>query len=352
VNEDSAYSPRSAADAFYTPLGSSACPARRVGWESNAAHLLRLRAIAETLKPLSGIREVRDIGCGEGRLLSVLTQAGYEGGYVGEDILPAMIERAQRLNPSGVFIITNALTGGPSADAVVCSGTLNTAAGPEHQAAAEAVLKALWERTRVVLAVDFAVRDKHAAGSELRTLELMRMWRCARELTELVSVREDLISGEALMVLHRSRRPALEQLLPGAEWACERARILLAAREPEAVRLTLSDHRDDASALWRALADLLSGRARDAEQALRARTHHPTLRGRALLHLGVVLLGTRREDEAREALIAAAGCPGDAANEARVMLVERAHRSGDATEAMKWAQAITDPWMRREVLSD
>jgi SAM-dependent methyltransferase len=352
VNPPLPYDAATSATAFYQPLSTATCPARRVGWESNAAHLLRLRAIADSVSPFAGLRDLRDIGCGEGRLLSVLREMGYEGSYTGEEILPPMIERAEAAHPEAEFIRRDALAPGPSADAIVCSGTLNTQAGAVHQDAAEAALGRLWERTKVVLVVDFAVRDRHPAGAELRTLDLMRMWTCARELTELVSVREDLISGEALMVLRRGRRPILEHLLPGAEWAGERARVLLAAREPEAVRLTLADHRDDTSALWRALADLLSGRAHDAERALRALTSHPDLRGRALLHLGVVLLATHRDQEAQETLIAATECASEASDEARVMLVERAQRAGNTAEARRWANAINDPWMRREVSPD
>ncbi|MGB0589906.1 MAG: methyltransferase domain-containing protein [Myxococcota bacterium] len=352
MNSESPFDAAEAAEAFYAPLSSAMSPARRVGWESDAAHLLRLRAIADSLTPLDGLRDLRDIGCGEGRLLEVLNEVGYSGTYVGEEILQDMVSRAKAAHPGAEFILGDALGSGPRADAIVCSGTLNTPAGNAHQESAEGALQCLWERTKVVLVLDFAVRDKHAEGAELRTLDLMRMWRCARELTDLVSVREDLISGEALMVLRRSRRPTLERLLPGPAWATERARVLLAAREPEAVRLTLQDHRDDTSALWRALADLVSGRSLDAERALRALTSHPELRGRALLHLGVVLLATHRAEEAKASFIAASQCDSDASDEARVMLVERAQRAGDVNEARRWAASITDPWMRREVTPD
>ena len=352
MTPDPTYDAAASAREFYAPLSEATCPARRVGWESNAAHLLRLRAIVDALGPLDGLRTVRDVGCGEGRLLTVLHQAGYTGAYTGEDILDEMITRAKLAHPGADFIQRDALTPGAFADAVICSGTLNTPMGESHQDAAEAALRCLWERAKDTLVVDFAVRDRHANGAELRTLDLMRMWGCARELTELVSVREDLISGEALLVLRRSRRPTLERLLPGDQWATERARVLLASREPEAVRRTLEGHRDDSAMLWRALADLLSGRAVDAERALRALTAHPEHSGRAWLHLGVVLLATHRDADAHEAFIQATTCPGEASDEARVMLVERAQRNGDTEQARKWAQTITDPWMRREILPD
>ena len=69
------YDPEASATRFYAPLQDAPCPARRVGWESNEAHLLRLRAIVQALQPCEEIRRVLDAGCGEGRLVDVLREA-------------------------------------------------------------------------------------------------------------------------------------------------------------------------------------------------------------------------------------------------------------------------------------
>ncbi len=339
-------------NAFYEPLASAQSAARRVGWESDAAHLLRLRALADALAPLGALAEVRDIGCGEGRLLSVLRGRGYSGRYVGEDVLSMMVKRAQNAFPAERFIQRDAFLDGPSGDALVCSGLLNTPQHLDHQASAHALLKTLWERTTKVCAIDFATLGEHPPRSHTRAIDLHEMWSFARTLTPLVSVREDILTGEALLVLRRSRRPLLEAFLPEECWAIERARMLLAAREPEAVRATLTQTHSDEGRVWQALADLMTGRARAAEEALRALSSHPTLRPRALLHLGVVLLATHRGTQAEQVLREAAETQSSAADEARVVLAERAQQNGDRAQAQRWIKAIGDPWMRRELSAE
>ena len=337
---------------FYGPLGQSQSQARRVGWESDAAHLIRLRAIVEALAPLAELRDVLDIGCGEGRLLSVLNAYGYHGHYRGEDLMPDMLIRARRAHPEADFVCANLLHGGPEGDAIVCSGTLNTPLGPAHQEAAENALKSMWERTRKLLVLDFSASDGRRKGARLSSLDLEAMWRLAKTLTPLVTIREDLIAGEALMILRRSRRPTLESLLPEEHFAIDRARILLTAREPSSVRATLECTRDEEAELWRALADLLQGRTRNAESALRALLRHPLHKSRAQLHLALVLLATRRVEEAEALLHQACESSDSAADEARVVLAERALSAGRVAVADALIQGIKDPWMKREMSAD
>ena len=340
------------AEAFYAPLAMASSPARRVGWESDAAHLLRLRAITEALGPLDAITEVRDIGCGEGRLLDVLSARGFSGRYAGEDILASMVERAQRAHPSATFEQRDASKPGPSADAIVCSGLLNTPLGEDHLGCAKEILRELWERTSRVCVVDFATLGERPLPDHARALSVDAMWTLARQLTPLVSIRQDIICGEALLVMHRSRRPRLEALLPEQRFATERARMLLASREPEAVRATLGTESGDHGRLWQALADMMVGRVREAEGTLRALSEDPKLRPRALLHLGVVLLATRREAEATKVLTQATMSECVVADEAKVILAERAQRSGDTEAAQSWIRAIRDPWIGRELRGD
>ncbi len=336
-------------EAFYAPLAHSKNQARRVGWESDAAHLVRLRAIVESLSPLEDINQVIDVGCGEGRLLAVLKAKGYKGRYRGEDILADMLTRAAHAHPEAEFVCTNSMQEKGAGDAIVCSGALNTPLSEMHQRDAEHALERLWERTSTVLVLDFSVHSPTQKDESLARLDLTQMWRKAKALTPLVNVREDLIAGEAMLTLKRSRRTTLEALLPEEHWSLDRARMLLAAREAHAVRRTLEGVTLDEADLWRGLADLLTGRARDAEKRLGALVSHPEHRGRAHLHLALVLLATHRTQEAEVMLRKASECSCSAADEARVVLAERAQRGGRGAEAAQWIAAIEDPWIKREL---
>lgn len=343
-----------AAEAFYAPLRESPSGARRVGWESEAAHLLRLRAIVEGLGDVSALDSVVDAGCGEGALVPELRRAGFAGRYLGEDILPAMVDVARDRPPSGgdavcEFRVADSLAGGADADAVVCSGLLN-ALGDQfgHDDAVVAALGALWDRARHVLVVDLAVRDRHPPSSVLTTATLSTVWAAARALTPVVTVREDVAPGEAMLVLRRDRAEALGRLLGHDGDPISRARIHLTAGEPDAAIAALAGDRSPDGAAWRGLAALAAGRPRDAEAVLA-----PAVResARARLHLAVVFLATRRRDRGLPLLVSLAtdeGVSVEAADEARVLLARDATASGDPASATEWQDAIVDPFLARE----
>ena len=342
-------------DAFYAPLAGSTSAARRAGWEDEHAHRLRLEAAAAAIAPLEEVGSVLDAGCGEGALWDVLQAAGYAGAYRGEDLRPQAIAAGLGRRPAASLVVADATDGaGPPADAVVACGTFNTVdpeRSPDQIAAAG--LAGLWARTRSVLVIDVAVLDRHAPGVEVAAIDLGALWSYARTLSRAVTVREDLVPGEAQLVLRRDRGAVLRRLMPGRLRAVARARMLLAASELGAARSELQElGRSDAeAALCLAVVDAASGRWRDAERSLRGLIGSGEQGGPARVHLAALLDATRRRPEAAGVLEPLVGpkAPADVTtDETRLLLSRWRREAGDEVVAAALLAAIRDPWIRRE----
>ncbi len=340
-----------AATAFYGPLRHHSAPHVRVGWESEHAHRLRLAAAIQQIGPLSGHATILDGGCGEGALLPMLRDAGFEGHYRGEDVLSWMVDGARgrhASDPDAEFVVFDSFDcAGPSADVVICSGALNTViAGDAPDDVFEVALKALWSRTRQVLCLDVAIADRHPPGAQLAAVDPGAGFALARGLCRSVIWREDRIFGEVQIVMWRDRAASLQAIASGTT-PLERADLLLQARESEAVKRLLADDRSDEARLLRAIADAQLGRLRDAETHLRTLVSGGHQRARAGLHLAALLRGTRRGREAETLLASVASGESREADEARLMLVEMmADREPQA--AASWAAAISDDFIARE----
>lgn len=346
---------RAAAEAFYGPLTAHPESARRVGWESHAAHVMRQRAILEALAPVAELASIVDAGCGEGALLAALRAAGFGGRYLGEDVLDAPIARAGeawREDAAATFTVADCFSGErPGAQAVVCSGTLNTESGaPDHDAEVEGALTALWARVEELLVVDLAVRDRHAPGVGLARADLGRAWAHARSLAPVVVVREDVIPGEALLVLSRGRARAfarrIEDRLVLAQallQAGEAARALAVCERADGARAELS------LARGQALAAL--GRMGEALEALRVAASRARDEGRAAVGDAARLaqapvlwrLGDRRAAEALLTELA------ERSDEARAHLFELLLARKEIDKARALARRIEDAWVRREL---
>ena len=338
---------RDAARAFYGPLADADTPARRVGWEDDDAHRLRMAAMALAAGPLASLATALDAGCGEAALLPELRRQGFGGRYRGEDILPHMVGRAAEAHAGDAhasFVTADAFSDGPRADLVLCSGALNTLAGAaDHDAEVAAALAALWSRAGERLVVDLAVADRHPPGAGIARADLGRAWSVARSIAPVVAVREDVVPGEALLVLSRSRAAALSERLPAPADAIVRARLLLNGGEPAAARALAEPLQSPEARLVAALADLREGQHRQAEAGLRRLVGTP-VGGVARLHLAAVLWITGRR-RASEALLRELAATDD---DARVHLVELLVGRGARDEARTVASAIGDAWIRRE----
>ena len=331
--------------AFYEPLKAEPLEARRVGWESDGLHELRLRALVEAAGPTESAGRILDIGCGEGKLIALLRSSGFVGSYRGEDILPHMIERAASKQPDEEFVVVDSFADDlPTADILFCCGTLNTGSNAEPSDYFRRALGALWKRTERSLVIDFAVADRHSAGSLLTTYDLLPCLDAARKLSRHVRLVEESVPGEAILVLHRTAEIGLERIPETAHLGLTKADIHLQTQEPEAARRTLMGESGLRATLLRALADAQSGRVRDAEATLRQLARQSD---EADLHLGILLMATRRQRDGLEHLESLRARGGQFADAARFQLL--ACRSyGTKLERRSVLDEIQDPWIRRE----
>ncbi len=338
----------SAARAFYDELADSPLDARRVGWESDRAHRARHLAIAQALAPLSRVPALVDAGCGEGALLTVLRGLGWRGRYRGEDILPEMLERARARHddPGAEWVAVDALAGGPPAEAVICSGALNTVVDPgrPHTAQVIEAVDALWARATTLLVFDLAVGDRHAEGVGIGRTDLAEIWRHARRLCPAVTVREDVLPGEALLILARSRGHSLHALPgQGPDAALMIGEVLLAGGDAESALVEVEGDARPEARLIAAVALLRCRRLGPAEAALRALVGTEVDEA-ARLQLASVLWLTGRRSASDKLLRALA----ETSDDARYHLVELLTGRGDHKAAAAYAAAIEDRWMRRE----
>lgn len=88
--------------AIYRLLHSQALPARRVGYEDSLQQALYFEVL--TAMGMSPTSSVLDVGCGRGDLYAYLQTRGFQGHYVGLDIMPHLIEDAQARFPHISFL--------------------------------------------------------------------------------------------------------------------------------------------------------------------------------------------------------------------------------------------------------
>ncbi|MCA9520194.1 MAG: methyltransferase domain-containing protein [Myxococcales bacterium] len=344
-----------AANRFYEPLASSSTMSRRVGWESDAAHRFRLRHHLALIGPLADVASILDAGCGEGALLEEALRAGFRGRYRGEDILPSMIEAAQRRFASAAgegegaasieWVSWDSLVGGPRAEAVICCGALNHRVGDDPTSEVIAAIDALWARAERVAVIDFAVRSRHHDAALLALADLEPVWRHVRSLSPVNTVMETTIPGEAVCVLQRDRGPILRRHLSEPELTCDRAEILLAAKESYAVLRELGDLATPRAELLRGLAGLQIGGWRQSEVSLKKLVGDPEVGERARLTLAALYRALKRTVEA-EALLGLLVRDGN--DEARLLLGMVRLDQGRRDEARTLMESIVDPWIARE----
>lgn len=339
MTDDRSAARRHAAEAFYGPLQGQPDASRRVGWESPAAHALRLRALVDAVAPVGTLASVLDVGCGEGALVPVLRAAGFTGRYRGEDVRATGFVDA---------IVCDSFAGGPGAAAVICSGTLNTLTGIDHDVEVAAAIAAMWSRTEEVLALDLAVGDRHAPGVGLGRADLAKVWAEARRLAPVVVVREDAIPGEAIIVLARTRRRAFARLPLASEI---RAEALLFANEPLAALAELEGVPGPRAATARGQAWALTGRPKDGLAELaRAAAEHDAAGDRVAADQARLaqapILWRLADRPAAEALLVELASRSD---EARAHLFELRLARRDRAGAEEVLAAVVDPWIQREL---
>jgi hypothetical protein len=341
---------------FYGQLTDASMSARRVGWESEAAHMLRLQTVVELLSPVATLPTLLDAGCGEGRLLPSLRAAGFRGAYRGEDLLPQPVARARALSGAlpddgAVFEVADALAGGPAAAVVVCAGALNTRVdralrqgddGPDsgHEGYVLAALDALLARAEEALVVSLAIVDRHPPGVGIGRVRLGVVLDHLRARRPVVTVHEDGPPGEAVFVASTHRRRALLRRLPDAT---ARAEVLLAAGDPRGALEALSVQGAPTALRGRALAPL--GLMDEAEALLAPLCAGGAVNPEAALALAEVRWRRGERGEAVSLLRRAAA----QTDEGRAHLAHALLALGRKREAADVVRAIEDAWMRREL---
>ncbi len=343
-----------AAQSFYGPLATASTAGRRVGWESDALQQIRHALLLEAAPDLSAVNSVVDIGCGEGVLLKRLRQAGYDGKYVGEDILEPMIERAtaselHQSDANATFRCVDSLAVATPHDLVLCSGALNVAWHDDHQAQVLAALKLLWRRTRQVLVVDLAVVGPHPGGGGIVPVDIESVFAAARALSPVVALSEGALAGEAVLAIRRSPAAALHRLDVDPT---DIAQAFVLAGHPADALAALGDLSDPRQALVGAEAHLHLEQLDEARALVATARTSPDAMiadGASLVDAGVRWrAGDRRG--ARMTLMTLIHAGGPQADDARIHLVEMLLAIGDSEAAREIAQTIEDTWSRRTAL--
>ncbi len=355
---------RRSLDVFYGALANAPDAARRVGWESEVAHALRLATLVEALAPLKHVRSLLDAGCGEGRLLSQLRAAGFTGHYRGEDLMPHHVARACEMlagDPAAIVEVADVFGEGPSAEVVVCAGTLNTRVDarqivrtpedPGHEAFVIAAVDALLGRADDALVVSVAIADRHPPGVGIGRVRAGVLLDHLRARRPVVSMFEDGVPGEAVFVASRTRRREVARRLGSG---AARAELLLLAGDPAGALDALGRDGSEVQAPLAAPEALLEGRAlaalgrlAAAEERLAqvAEGEDATARGAALLALAEVRWRLGKKDDALRHLETAARD----SDEGRAHLAQALVGLGRRADAARVVGAIEDAWMRREL---
>lgn len=127
--------------------------ARAVGWNDPALQALRFDLLAQVMEGDEPVT-VADFGCGTGALFTHLAERADSpplGGYIGYDLVPAMIDAARELHsdPRARFEVGTAVD--EEVDYVMASGAFSMRGDlddTEWEAHVQGVLQGLWEHAR------------------------------------------------------------------------------------------------------------------------------------------------------------------------------------------------------------
>lgn len=139
-----------------------------------------LRIIEFTLVPLRG-NSCLDVGCGTGRFSQYLRSKGV-GKYLGVDIYPPSLQRAQEIYPLEIFLLKDILEEeiGEKFDYCFCSGALSTKLETNNYLFLEEMIKKMWELSKVGVSFNLigdqalSVRQEVFAYSPSRVREICK----------------------------------------------------------------------------------------------------------------------------------------------------------------------------------
>ena len=172
---------------------------RAVDWGSAQGQQIRFQVLLEVGDVLDA--SVLDIGCGIGHLVDYLAKTGYQGDYVGIDILQEMIFAARTHHPVWQFQKGNILDSDIrlSAEYVLGSGLFTFS----NQAQMEQMIKAMFDKCQKAVAFNSLSNwaDKKEPGEfyadPLRTVQF------CRQLTPSVVLRHDYMPHDFTIYMYK-----------------------------------------------------------------------------------------------------------------------------------------------------
>lgn len=104
---------------------------KAVGWNLPETQLSRFEAIYSYIKKDKNA-SIIDLGCGLGDLYSFLKSKGFQGQYLGIDLVPEMIDAARQKYPEAEFKIMDIMKNDLKADYIIGSGIMSVKISREN----------------------------------------------------------------------------------------------------------------------------------------------------------------------------------------------------------------------------
>lgn len=173
---------------------------RAVDWGSETSQYKRF----EILCALGDVRNASllDVGCGTGALVNYLNKIGYQGQYLGIDILPEMIDAAREAFPNNQFeaISIDTLPESYQPDYIVESGIFTRA----DQSWLEHTVQSMFTRcTRGVAFNVLSAWGDHLIENDEFCADPMKLVEFARKLTPYLVVRHDYMPHDVTLYLYK-----------------------------------------------------------------------------------------------------------------------------------------------------
>ena len=150
---------------------------------------------------------VLDVGCGYGDLRSFLREQGWQGKYMGIDIVPALLQEARIRHPDAEFreLDGSAGLGGlPPHDFVIASGLMNLELpGGGNEAHIRNFMACMFQHARVAVSIDFMssmVDFKHPDAWHTDPAWALQS---AFTLTRRVVLRADYMPYEFCLIMYK-----------------------------------------------------------------------------------------------------------------------------------------------------
>jgi trans-aconitate methyltransferase len=170
-----------------------------VGWGMPAGQVERFRVLSE-IAPLEGA-SILDVGCGFGDLYGYLSEHRIAARYLGIDINPRSVMIARGKYPQGSFEAADfAEYDGPSADYVLCSGTL-TFKIENYEEVYLGFIKKMFSLAEKGCAFNMLKRGAHPDTEEYAAYDPTAIYAFCEKLTKRLTLRQDYLANDFTMYL-------------------------------------------------------------------------------------------------------------------------------------------------------